>query len=257
MSERIERIEIEGRPDVFVRLPAGEARVVAGVDGVVEVVMVGRDTVLDRFTVTRRGGQVVVEPQSGRMGRWSAVDVEIRVGADAAIHTRLAAGDVIVTTPIDVLVVEAGSGDVTAQVVQTDARIKTASGDVSVVEVGRRLDAAAASGMIRVETVGGNVNAKTASGDISLGAVTGSVVAHSASGDVEVARFDGDGFEAKTLAGDVRIGVVPGRTFSVDFSSLSGEVITDFPVSSGGSTRGSTRLSVKTMSGDIVVKPAR
>lgn len=257
MSERTERFQIEGQPRVFLRLPAGEARVVAGDEGYVEILMSGRDTVLDKFVVALRGDQVVVEPETGRMGRWTGIDVEIRVGSGADIHARLAAGDVSIGTEIAWLTVEAGAGDVTAGSIVGDARVKTASGDVTATSVGGRLDVVAASGDIRVRSIGGDVSAKTASGDIHLAEVSGSLSAHSASGDIEVSRFEGDEFDAKTLAGDVRLGVPGGRTFAVDLSTLSGDVSTDFPVSSGGGSGVTARLTVKTMTGDIVVRPAR
>ena len=258
MSDRTERFQIDGQPRVFLRLPAGEARVVAGDEGFVEVLMTGRDSVLDRFVVALRGDQIVIEPESGgRIGRWSGIDVEIRVGPGADIHARLAAGDVSIGTDIASLTVEAGAGDVSAGNVTDDARIKTASGDVTAASVGGRLDVVAASGDIRVRSIGGDVSAKTASGDIHLAEVGGSVSAHSASGDIEVSKFAGDEFDAKTLAGDVRLGVPGGRTFAVDLSTLSGDVSTDFPVSPGGGSGVTARLTVKTMTGDIVVRPAR
>ena len=257
MTDRIERFQIEGSPYVFLRLPAGAARFVRGEEGHVEVRMSGRESVLDKFVVAMRGGQVVIEPETGgRIGRWSGIDVEIRVGSGASIHTRLAAGDVAVVTDVASLTVEAGSGDITAAAVSGDARLKTASGDIVMATVGGRLDVASASGDVRVAATAGPVNAKTASGDITLGTAAGSVVAHSASGDIDVGSFEGDSFEAKTLAGDVQIGVTAGRTFAVDFASMSGDVRTDFPVASGGGRGSTARLAVKTMSGDIVVRPA-
>ena len=78
MTRRTERFEVTGVPRLFIRLPAGEARVVAGKDGVVEVRLAGREATLERFLVEERGGQIVVEPDGGRVGRWSGVDVEIR-----------------------------------------------------------------------------------------------------------------------------------------------------------------------------------
>ena len=256
MSERIELFAIEGPPRVFLRLPAGEARVLSGEEGVVEVHMSGRNSALERFEVALRGDQVVIEPETGRIGRWSGIDVEIRVGAGADIHARLAAGDVDITTAIETLAVEAGAGDVETTTIAGDARIKTASGDISADSVGGRLDVVAASGDVRIGRVGGDVSVKTASGDIRIDEVEGSVSVHSASGDIDVPRFLGDQFEAKTLSGDVRLGVTSGRTFSVDLSSLSGDVLTDFPVSADGGG-GAARLAVKSMSGDIVVRPAR
>lgn len=257
MSPRIERFEIDGRPRVFVRLPAGEARVVAGEEGVVEIRLTGRESAIERFAVTRRGDQIVIEPDGGRLGRWTGIDVEIRVGAGADIHARLAAGDVAVSTEVGSLTVEAGAGDVAADSITGDARIKTASGDVTAGSIGGRLDVAAASGDVRVRVVAGDVDAKTASGDVEIGEVAGAFVGHSASGDIEVARFLGDRFEVKTLSGDVHVGVTEGRRFTVDFSSLSGDVRTDFPVSDSRPSGGAARLAAKTMSGDIVVRPAR
>jgi len=257
MTRRTERFEVAGAPRVFLRLPAGQARVVSGEDGIVEVRMSGRESALERFLVEARGGQIVIEPEGGRIGRWSGVDVEIRLGAGADIHARLTSGDVMVDAEIETLAVEAGSGDVAAGVVSGDVRVKTASGDINVASVGGRLDVAAASGHVRIRSVAGDVNAKAASGDIDVGEVAGSVVAHAASGDIEVGRFSGELFQAKTLSGDVRLGVASGRKFAVEFHSLSGDVRTDFPVSSGGSGVGATaRLAIKTMSGDIVVRSA-
>jgi DUF4097 and DUF4098 domain-containing protein YvlB len=238
MSHRTESFLIDGPPRVFLRLPAGQARVVEGEPGVVGITMTGNESVLEKFQMSLRGDQVVIEPESGRIGRWSSVTVEIRVAAGADIHARLAAGDVVVTTEIATLTLEVGSGDVSVGSITGDARIKIASGDV------------------RLGSVVGDVNAKTASGDIELGEVGGAVVAHSASGDIEVDRYLGSDFDAKTVSGDVRIGVTVGRTFAVDFSSLSGDVRTEFPVGTEVAAATGARLTVKTMTGDIVVRPA-
>ncbi len=256
MSRRVERFEISGTPRIFLRLPAGAARVVAGEEAVVEVRMSGREATLERFLVEERGGRIVIEPEGGRIGRWAGVDVELRLGTGADVHTRLTSGDVSVNTEIATLVVESASGDVAVGAVSGDVKIKTASGDIKVGSVGGRLDVAAASGDVRVG-LSQDVVVKTASGDIDIGEVAGSMVAHSASGDIEVERFTGDLFQAKTLSGDVRLGLTAGRSFAVEFQSLSGDIRTRYPVDSGGPGTGTTaRLAVTTMSGDIVVRDA-
>jgi DUF4097 and DUF4098 domain-containing protein YvlB len=256
MSRRVERFEISGTPRIFLRLPAGAARVVAGEEAVVEVRMSGREATLERFLVEERGGRIVIEPEGGRIGRWAGVDVELRLGTGADVHTRLTSGDVSVNTEIATLVVESASGDVAVGAVSGDVKIKTASGDIKVGSVGGRLDVAAASGDVRVGS-SQDVVVKTASGDIDIGEVAGSMVAHSASGDIEVERFTGDLFQAKTLSGDVLLGLTAGRSFAVEFQSLSGDIRTRYPVDSGGPGTGTTaRLAVTTMSGDIVVRDA-
>jgi len=252
---RSERFEVDGPPNVFVRLPAGDARVVAGAADIVEIHLDGQESALERFTIARRGEQIVIEPEGSRFGRWAGVDVEVCVGPGALVHARLASGDLEVATAIAALTVEVGSGDVRAGSVDGDVKVKTASGDVHIDRIGGRLDVASASGELRVGSVVGSAGVKTASGDITVGSAQ-DVSAHSASGDITVERFEGDDFTAKTLSGDVRIAVTGGRRFSVDFATLSGEVRTDFPVDDTRSSGGAARLSVKTMSGDIVVRGA-
>ncbi len=257
MSERVERFDVVGVPQVFLRLPAGEARVVTGEEGVVEVRMSGRDSTIERFLIERRGGEIVIEPETGgRLGRWSGVDVEIRVGQPPAITARLASGDITIAAAAESLMIQTGAGDVVAGDVHRDAKMKTASGDIRINDVRGRLEVAAASGDVRAHKVEGGVAAKTAAGDIVVGEAGGSVSAHSASGDIEIERFVGESVNARTLSGDVRLGVTAGRRFSVSFQTLSGDVRTDFPVSPDKPDGATARLSVKTMSGDIVVRRA-
>lgn len=257
MTDRIEDFTSQDPPRISLRLPAGEARFVPGEAGRVEIRMSGRPATIDRFRVEQRGNEIIIEPEPGsRVGRWSGIDVEIKIAAAAEIKARLAAGDVVVAVPVASLIVEAGAGDIRVGPVDGAVKLKTASGDIRIAEVGGRLDLAAASGDLRVGVARSEVNAKTAAGDIAIEDARADVTAHSASGDIEVGRFGGNSFNAKTLSGDVRLGVTSGRTFAVSFQSLSGDVRTDFPISTGEQAESGARLTVKTMSGDIVVHPA-
>jgi DUF4097 and DUF4098 domain-containing protein YvlB len=257
MSERNEKFESAGTPRIGLRLPAGEARFVPGPADSVEIRMTGSADAVERFLVEDRGGEIVIEPESGGgIGRWSGVSIEIRVGSPAAIRARLASGDVVVAMDAESLAIDAAAGEVVAQDITGDVKVKTASGDIRLGAVAGRLDVAAASGDVHVRSVAGDVVAKTASGDIDIGEVSGSVSAHSASGEIAIRRLTGDSFNAKTLSGDVRLGVTSGRKFSVSFQTLSGDVRTDFPVSADSSAATTARLVVKTMSGDVVVRAA-
>jgi hypothetical protein len=74
---------------------------------------------------------------------------------------------------------------------------------------------------------------------------------------VRIRGFYGDSLDVKTLSGDVHAGVAPGRRYRVSFSSMSGDISTDFPVSDGSGDRTPASVTVKTMSGDITIGAAR
>jgi DUF4097 and DUF4098 domain-containing protein YvlB len=116
---------------------------------------------------------------------------------------------------------------------------------------------AAASGDLLVDEVAGDLEAKTASGDLQVGRVGGDVGVRTASGDVRIRGFYGDTLDTKTLSGDVQVGLAAGRRYRVSFSSMSGDIRTDFPVSEGDDGRAPASVAVKTVSGDITIGAAR
>lgn len=244
---------VTGTPRLDLRLPLGDLRVVSGAPGVVEITLDGREPAVARMLVEQRGETIHLEPDRNQRIRWSAVDVVVSVGEPAHVHARLTSGDLTVATDTASLTVETASGEVTAGTVRGDATIRSASGDVRIGDVAGRLSVAVASGDIRAEVVG-VADLKSASGDVAVREVIGDATVRTASGDVTVARFTGAHFDAKSMAGDVVLGVPPGRRYDVSFSTISGDVRTDFPVVGAAETGAPARLDVKTVSGDIRVK---
>ena len=247
------RFTITDIPRLDVRLPVGELRILAGAPGVVEVNLDGREASVSRFIVEQRGSVIHVEPDRSQRIHWSAVDVLITTGSPADLHARLTSGNLVAGTELNSLIVETASGEVVVGNVRVDASIRSASGDVRLADVGGRLDAAAASGDIRGDVVG-SVEVKSASGDVQIKEVLRDAVVRTASGDVTVGRFSGDSFDVKSMSGDISVGVPPGRRYDVEFSTLSGEIRTDFPIQGSEDTGSPARLEVKTVSGDIRVK---
>ncbi|HSM02534.1 MAG TPA: DUF4097 family beta strand repeat-containing protein [Acidimicrobiia bacterium] len=245
---------VEGTPQISLRLPTGDARIVDGDSGTVVVQLQGRSSTLDRFVVEARGNEIVIEPERGGGGRWTSVDVTIRCGVPLDARARLAAADFRADRSLASAHIETASGDVELHDVSGDVTVRSASGDVRVGAVGGGLELASASGDLRAESVGGVSTVKTMSGDVLIAEAGGEVNAKSVSGEISVPRFHGSWFDAKTMSGDVTIGVAPGRKFEVSFQTLSGDVRTDFPVGQGDGA--SARLSVKTVSGDINVQGA-
>jgi len=257
MTQRVETFETGAAPRIYFRLPSGEARVVAGESDSVTVRLSGSEAALSRFIVEKRGDTVYIEPERGRWGRWSSVELVIEAGDSAQLEARLAAGDLAVTIGVASLIADSASGDIVAGSVKGDVAVKSASGDVRIGEIDGTFEAAAASGDIRAASVGGDLFAKTAAGDVEVDAVGGEVRIKSASGDVHIGSFAGPDLDVKTLSGDVSVGVVGGRRFEVSFQALSGDVRTEFPVTPGRGESGPTgRLNVKSMSGDISIHPA-
>ncbi len=246
---------VTGTPRLDLRLPLGDMKIGPGAPGTVEITLDGRDSAVERMVVEQRGDTIHVEPDRTERIRWSSVDVRVTVGADADVHARLTSGDLTISTDLATLAVETATGEITAGTINGDATIRSASGDIQLGEVGGRLDIAVASGDIRAGTVG-EADLKSASGDVAVREVQRDADVKSASGDITIGLFSGSRFDAKTMSGEVSLGVPAGRRYDVSFSTLSGEVHTDFPVQGGGDAGAPARLDIKTVSGDIWIKGA-
>lgn len=256
MTTRDHRFTVEGTPNLSIRMPSGDVRIVDGDPGEVTVHLDGRDSALARLIVEQRGDEIVVEPDGPSRGWRSSVDLTVRVGQPPRLSGRLVASDLQVTVGLREITVDTASGDISTLDVEGDATIRTASGDVRLGDVAGALEVTTASGDVRVGAVGGSVIVRTASGDVRVGGADGDVTGKSASGDVSIVRFTGNALDIKTLSGEVTVGVTSGRTFEIDFQTLSGEVRTDFPVSDTTPSGPAARLSAKTISGDIEIRSA-
>ena len=244
---------VTGTPRLDLRLPVGDMKIAPGAPGVVEITLDGRDSAVDRMVVEQRGDTIHLEPDRTDRIRWSSVDVRVTVGGGADVHARLTSGDFTVATDLASLAVETASGEISAGAISGDVTIRSASGDVQLGEVGGRLDVAIASGDIRAE-LAGEVDLKSASGDVAIREVQHDAVIRTVSGDVTIGAFLGERLDAKSMSGEVTIAVPPGRRYDVAFSTISGEIRTDFPVQGTAETGSVARLEVKTVSGDIRVR---
>jgi DUF4097 and DUF4098 domain-containing protein YvlB len=144
--------------------------------------------------------------------------------------------EIIVRVPANTAVdVDAGSGDIHAQDLSGNVRLRSASGDVSADDLH-----------------GFSVQLKSASGDITASHVrAGTVSARTASGDVTLQLSSvPEGVEARTNSGDVAVLVPPGsEMYRVDADTNSG----DKTVGVATSSRASHAISAHTNSGDVVV----
>lgn len=174
-----------------------------------------------------------------------------------------------------------------------DVSASTISGDVNVAGATRLGTVKSISGSVQVTDAetDGAIESSSVSGDVTLrhvkarrvevGSVSGNlmldgidcdrVAAHTTSGDV---KFNGPlarngSYELKAFSGDVHVGVANGSGFEVQASSFSGEVRSDFPITTHGTNGesrrghhtvlsgtygdGSAVLQITTFSGEIVI----
>jgi hypothetical protein len=111
--------------------------------------------------------------------------------------------------------------------------LSSASGNIEIRDVTGEVDARSASGNVDVDRVRGLVDARSASGNVNVGEVAGRVTARSASGNVNVAivELDREGdMEFESASGNVEVRVPAGLDATVEMSTLSGELETDFPL---------------------------
>jgi DUF4097 and DUF4098 domain-containing protein YvlB len=244
---RRETFRVGERPRIELSLPAGEAAVLPGEPGVVEVEVSGSG--VERFLIERRGEKVVVRAPRELGGGWGSWDVTVRTPAGAGLEAKVASADLRVEVELGSLGVVAASGDVRAGDVTGDAAVKSASGEVRLGSVGGGLSVTTASGDVRAGSVSGPAAFNTASGEVRVASALEDFAVRTASGDVDLQRYAGESLQCNTISGDVRVGFPPGRVLDVDINTLSGEIRSDFPPEEDGGS--AVRLRVKTVSGDV------
>lgn len=112
------------------------------------------------------------------------------------------------------------------------------SADVHVTGATAGVTANSVSGDVELADVAGDIRLNSVSGDVQVrGATTGSIKANSVSGDVRIAvdQFSGTGdLDFSTVSGDVEITLPANLDATVRMTTLSGELTSDFPLTTQG-----------------------
>jgi DUF4097 and DUF4098 domain-containing protein YvlB len=129
-----------------------------------------------------------------------------------------------------------------------------------------RLTSNTVSGNMEISDVTGRFAVNSVSGNVRVGQVTGSVSGNTVSGTVEVAVAELEGaenMEFNSVSGDVVLRLPSSIDARVDFSTLSGEIESEFPIqkhekkrgpgqsASGQLGSGTRTLHANSVSGDI------
>jgi DUF4097 and DUF4098 domain-containing protein YvlB len=112
------------------------------------------------------------------------------------------------------------------------------SADVHITGATAGVSGNSVSGDVVLSDVAGDIRVNSVSGDVQVrGASTGSIKANSVSGDVEifVDQLSGSGdFDFSTVSGDVEITLPANLDATVRMTTLSGELTSDFPLTTQG-----------------------
>jgi hypothetical protein len=118
------------------------------------------------------------------------------------------------------------------------------SSDVNVTGATAGISANSVSGDVTLNDVSGDIKVNSVSGKVKvIGASTGSIHANSVSGDVEIGvdQLTGGGdFDFSTVSGDVEITLPANLDAVVEMSTLSGDLRSDFPMTTQGDRRNRT-----------------
>jgi len=226
--------------------------------------------------VADRGGRVEVRTEYPRRRNWSGgVDFTLSVPRDASVSLRSVSGRVKVTNINGELRAETVSGDIITMTAKKLRVAKTVSGDVEISESeADELSLGSVSGDVIVNRLKGNgFDAQTVSGDLRL---TDVEIDHasirSVSGDIDYSgRLARNGrYQFQSHSGDIRVTPADAKGFTIEASTFSGDVRSDYaltlqtsPANSftpgrNRSVRGSfgdagATLTLQSFSGDIAI----
>ena len=260
---------VDGMPRLRVQNVSGETAIRVGEPGQVRVVARKRvkggssdraKRLLENVEVRieQRGNDIFVEPHLYEQerswldlfrGKRFRVDFEITVPRETAVNAQTVSGDLDLHGTRGPARVESVSGDVNIEDVQGPIRIKSVSGDVQFTDYV------------------GAVEGSFVSGDVDIRGRVHSCELHTVSGDISIdlePEIGGRESRLKTISGDVEVGLITASCVC-DFHTASGDLECEVPariVREGRKDRtvvigdGRSRLAVKTVSGDLTIKPA-
>jgi DUF4097 and DUF4098 domain-containing protein YvlB len=260
---------VDGMPRLRVQNVSGETAIRVGEPGQVRVVARKRvkggsadraKRLLENVEVRieQKGNDIFVEPHLYEQerswldlfrGKRFRVDFEITVPRETAVNAQTVSGDLDLNGTRGPTRVESVSGDVNIEDVQGPMRIKSVSGDVQCTDYV------------------GSVEGSSVSGDVDIRGRVRACELHTVSGDISVdlePEVGGRESRLKTISGDVELGLLT-SSCTCEYHTASGDLECEAPariMREGRKDRtvvigdGRSRLFVKTVSGDLTIRPA-
>jgi DUF4097 and DUF4098 domain-containing protein YvlB len=220
-----------------------------------------------RVEVTATGNRVSVRSSTWRGD--NDVSYAISVPSGTAVEVNGVSTDVTVSGVCGEVTIQTVSGEVTASCLTGDASIQSVSGDVALTDVRGAVDVGSTSGEVVVRGARGDVTAHAVSGDLTLEDITGSQVSgETVSGDLSYGGriADAGRYHFQSHSGDVTLRIAGTVNATVEVSTFSGDLESDFPVQLPPGTRvsahewqfqlgtGGARIKLESFSGTIELR---
>jgi DUF4097 and DUF4098 domain-containing protein YvlB len=225
--------------------------------------------------IDERNGNVEVRTDYPRRNWSGGVDFTVSLPRDANVILRSISGDIRVSNVNGDLRAETTSGDLTATSVRRIRLAKTISGDLEITDSdGDDVAAATVSGTVVARGLKArSVDLQSVSGDMRIADVESDrTYVRSVSGSIDYSgRLARTGrYEFQSHSGDVRVSPVGSTGFTIEASTFSGNLQSDFPVTLQGNSPnrfgpgrrgpvrgsfgdGSAVLSLQSFSGNITI----
>jgi hypothetical protein len=267
--------------DTTVRLDRGGTVDLSLISGTISVTGWDRPDVKVSASIT--SGLLQFDANSSRV----SLSVESNDDGGRGRHHNVGEARYVVSVPRGArLILEAVSGDVSTTGSQGEVEATSVSGNVNVNDAVRVVSAESVSGSVHVAQVNGNLRAETVSGDLRVESVSGNVEASSVSGSLRLIGIQSKDVRTETVSGNIvysgsidaggkyrfeshsgtiRLNIPRGAGAQFSVETFSGDVSTDFPVTTRGSGRGregrmefttgdgKARVTANTFSGRIVI----
>jgi hypothetical protein len=145
------------------------------------------------------------------------------------------------------------SSSVEARGLSGSLEFSAVSGDLSLKDLSGSVSASTVSGNLDGQEIRAGLRLKSVSGDIGLEGSFASVEANTVSGNIELDSAElGEGpYHFKSVSGDFHLQVQKEASFRLEHKSISGDILTNLPVSKSSRQPGSQRVEIG--SGDLLI----
>lgn len=222
---------------------AGDITIATAQDTESTVSLEGPADLVDAIRVELVGDRIVIsEPKSSLLALVTRHNESLQVVASVPQGSA-----VMVKTASSDAALDGNFGEIEMQSASADLRVTgEVDGDVTV---------KSASGDVRLPQVRGHVEVRGVSGDLHADSIDGSVTVTLVSGDIRIDSLREGTVTIRNVSGDVALGIAPGSDVDLDVGTVSGELVSDVPLSDSPGAGGNPTVVIRggTTSGDVRV----